>query len=593
MDQMDALVVQLKLSDQTKGLENLINSLEKLSRLCKTLIHLGPRYDWKDLPYNGYRSIVKLCNLFTTNVIKPSLKSNKINRESLVGVVNLLIAMSERAIIFSKETQNPPEKTMQNIASELFLGTKQHFADIESHLEHYWGYHAFFWMTPSSRWVPYLFSLSTALIHKLPKSLLASISNEEYGTLLTYATWKATPFFPMNVSNYVNNCFSRAYSSLLCIVNGVDFQQLLVPRQSRWIVPDDGSRITKPFSESVDNSFHENLSNIDKEKNPVLCYLMKSKSLIPSGDVILHAQGGGFIIDARLFHESYLRDWVQKLDGAVIVNVIYSRFVRYPCALQEFIDVYFWLTKGGEDVIKTLGFKPRRIICLGDSAGFFLLLTMCCAVRDIQLISPSEISLYPEALMGICPFPSIGAPNVFSSFLLTYVDFFLSPSLIMHCISLYSTGILFDSECLDFDNNNENNGSETSSPPWLKEATALTFFENFYHTWIKEGKSWHDCDPDEFHSRTNKIASRIPLPYISPLLSYDLDAINDLKLSLISTEFDPCLDLCIELAKQWKGKLSFDVIENMAHGFYGYYSLSNECYKATEFCFKRLKDVCS
>uniref|UniRef100_T1JXL2 Uncharacterized protein n=1 Tax=Tetranychus urticae TaxID=32264 RepID=T1JXL2_TETUR len=246
--------------------------------------------------------------------------------------------MSERAIIFSKETQNPPEKTMQNIASELFLGTKQHFADIESHLEHYWGYHAFFWMTPSSRWVPYLFSLSTALVHKLPKSLLASISNEEYGTLLTYATWKATPFFPMNVSNYVNNCFSRAYSSLLCIVNGVDFQQLLVPKQSRWIVPDDGSRITKPFSESADNSFLENLSNIDKEKNPVLCYLMKSKSLIPSGDVILHAQGGGFIIDARLFHESYLRDWVQKLDGAVIVNVIYSRFVRYPCALQEFID---------------------------------------------------------------------------------------------------------------------------------------------------------------------------------------------------------------------------------------------------------------
>ncbi|XP_053212084.1 uncharacterized protein LOC128395648 [Panonychus citri] len=589
---LDEFLIKLKSSNESNKHGNLINSLERLSSLCETLTRLAPQHDWKDLPYNGFRSLIKLCNLFTINVLRVKCNPLIVNndQESLINTIKLLIAMTERAVDYHRDGQEPDEGFKCDKVVKTFRDLRQHFDEIEPYLKSYWADNALFWMTPDSRWVPYYFSLVYSLVHRFPKSLLASVSNTEYANIMTFSTWKATLFFPINLANYVDNFITRTYSGLRFMVSDVEYREFMVPRQSKWIINDDGSRISS--SPEDDDKF------MREKKETVLCHLMRYKPHQPSGDVIIHAQGGGLVVDARQLHEEYLRDWVQQLDGSTIINIAYSRFVRYPFALQEILDVFLWLTSGDDQVDKMIGFKPKRIICLGDSAGAYLLFSLCLVARDIQLISPMDIKTFPKALVAFSPILSSASSKIFPSFLLSYIDPFLCPSLLLHCFSLYGSGVIFDSDCIDLENVNTN--YQSSSKPinwstWLtdKYTMSTSSFKNFYNTWLKKGKSWYDCDNETFEERVNQMASRITIPYISPVVSYDLETIKDLELYLISTEFDPLLDTNIELAKKWKGKLTLDVIDQMAHGFSAYYSLSNSCYQASKLCLQRLKESVS
>jgi len=60
----------------------------------------------------------------------------------------------------------------------------------------------------------------------------------------------------------------------------------------------------------------------------------------------------------------------------------------------------------------------------------------------------------------------------------------------------------------------------------------------------------------------NEMASN---PYVSPLMA-DFD-IDDVSLFLVGLTYDACLDDTITLARNWKGHVSLDVLDDLPHGF--------------------------
>ena len=89
-------------------------------------------------------------------------------------------------------------------------------------------------------------------------------------------------------------------------------------------------------------------------------------------NIILHMHGGGFVAGSPHTHQNYLRKWAQDTN-AIIISINYSRLldVKYPVTLNECYHIYKLLVKGN-----LFGFKPNKIILIGDSAGGNLALTM-------------------------------------------------------------------------------------------------------------------------------------------------------------------------------------------------------------------------
>jgi acetyl esterase len=54
---------------------------------------------------------------------------------------------------------------------------------------------------------------------------------------------------------------------------------------------------------------------------------------------------------------------------------------KYPTALQQILDVYLWLAS--DACVPALGYRPRRVVVCGDSAGGNLSLALCLVVHDI------------------------------------------------------------------------------------------------------------------------------------------------------------------------------------------------------------------
>lgn len=88
------------------------------------------------------------------------------------------------------------------------------------------------------------------------------------------------------------------------------------------------------------------------------------------------------------------------------MSIDYSLGEVYPTAYQEVLDVYLWLTSGSKSVMKQLGFHPRKVVLVGDSAGGSLCLSLCLMMHDIKesvLLSESDLPppLMPSAVVNV------------------------------------------------------------------------------------------------------------------------------------------------------------------------------------------------
>lgn len=80
-------------------------------------------------------------------------------------------------------------------------------------------------------------------------------------------------------------------------------------------------------------------------------------------------------------------------------------------------------------------------------------------------------------------------------------------------------------------------------------------------------------------------------PYISPLLYEHFEDLRTVNLYLIGLHFDPFLDDNVSMAKQWKGPVSFDVLDELQHGFLNFMPFVEEAKKANLVCIDRLREA--
>lgn len=126
--------------------------------------------------------------------------------------------------------------------------------------------------------------------------------------------------------------------------------------------------------------------------------------------------------------QSYLKDWAKKLAGVPILSVDYSKGRPYPGAYQEALDVYLWLVSTSE-APAVLGFKPKKIVLVGDSAGGSLCLTLLLAVFDIKECFSGQV-LTPSAFVSIFSgFRSVKSSP--SKTLMSIIDPILSPGVLL------------------------------------------------------------------------------------------------------------------------------------------------------------------
>lgn len=112
-------------------------------------------------------------------------------------------------------------------------------------------------------------------------------------------------------------------------------------------------------------------------------------------DVVLHFHGGGFVSGSPSSHETYLRTWANNTN-AVVFSVDYSLGpeFRYPVAFNECFFFYDWLVSDNNP----LGFRPRKIILSGDSAGGNLAVAVALKAADTGIRKPDGLVVAYPAL---------------------------------------------------------------------------------------------------------------------------------------------------------------------------------------------------
>lgn len=108
--------------------------------------------------------------------------------------------------------------------------------------------------------------------------------------------------------------------------------------------------------------------------------------------------GPSSVLRFRLF-QLYTKRFVENLGGAALFCPDYTLKAVYPVAFQEILDSYLWLTSGHSSVTKKLGFRPRKIIIAGDSAGGVLGLGLLNILHQIEIIDSNLELVFPSDLV--------------------------------------------------------------------------------------------------------------------------------------------------------------------------------------------------
>jgi hypothetical protein len=138
--------------------------------------------------------------------------------------------------------------------------------------------------------------------------------------------------------------------------------------------------------------------------------------------------------------QSYIRDWSSRVETPVL-SIDYSLCKAFPTALQEGFDVYHWLRTAAESEVRLkLGFYPKQIVLIGDSAGGNLSLSLAVFVHYLLMEHKAQLPAsfrLPDGVFGI-----YGAflllPLISGSRILSSIDTLINPEILMFLMAVYS-----------------------------------------------------------------------------------------------------------------------------------------------------------
>ncbi|RWS25349.1 hypothetical protein B4U80_03260, partial [Leptotrombidium deliense] len=371
--------------------------------------------------------------------------------------------------------------------------------------------------------------------------------------------------FLMTIFSLITVIFAKFPESLRAIWNRdyrgskrVTANTVFIPRQKCWFLPEwSKGRVQRKY-----------FSDYEKNKRGVRCRLIRHAKKPENDTLVLHIHGGGFVTHTPDSHEMYLRHWASNIAGVPILSIDYSTNVEYPIALQEVLDVYLWVISGHSKVKQMLGFHPKKIVLCGDSAGGVLCITLCAVLHDIRKIlernkEPIKL-LFPSSFVGI--YTTFNLHHLSPSLLLSLIEPVLGTGPLLACIGLYSLGVRYDH---DFE--------------------AIEKVHLLLRIWNR--KPWFRCDLQLFQQRMKYISHVADHPYINALNSEFMESVENMSIYLVTSHFDILLDNNVEFAKNFKGNIVLDVVDDVSHGYLHWCFVSKEAMKGSDLCLKRLQQA--
>ncbi|XP_074598067.1 uncharacterized protein LOC141852828 [Brevipalpus obovatus] len=352
---------------------------------------------------------------------------------------------------------------------------------------------------------------------------------------------------PFDSAHFLDSHISRKCWANICANNSNAIgKNFWIPAQSRWIVPENGGGI-------IEKKLPEG------EKKLVRCRLVRPRPNVinPDGIVIFHCHGSGFVITRPEVHDVYLKKWVTKLGDVPVVSVDYALRAKYPRQFQDTLDAYLWLISGDKMVEDILGFHPKKLIFIGDSAGGMLVMSNILLINEIRRKCPEFKIIMPDSIV-----------TFYSAF---WLNAEWSSSKIMSIFDplLHYGNILAIAGCFS---GVQGSKKTFKNPPKNRLVKVSRYAAEDMRSikrisFPRRMDSWYLEDGRINAKMFRQVHSLLESPYVT-CPKYDrFDDLKDIELCLVTTFGCIFLDDNIEMAKAWKGPIELHALEGLEHGF--------------------------
>lgn len=537
--------------------DQLYKQLTQLVSLCNEMSHFADDYDYKNIPANGYRTILRLFARMlqiTSNLmnrrdrvqqfINAISKLNPILRATLDLRGKQLQGIDDEKShrdLLALALESSPDVLKVTLNSKYLVMNFPNFKKIARAIVR-----SFAIMAPTysagKKIKKYKFDQITELC-------VDTLANAGFKRIPTFMRLMDTPW-----TRFSNSLIRFAVNPVKCSTKRITKQ--LIPSRYKIQLTANGTNLikrNKVVTRRVNFSILKNQSTPDESV----------KSGDDSGKLMLFLHGGAFLgPPAACLDAWYVKDFACCEQDLTVINYDYplSPEHRFPVALESVVDFYLWLTNAHDQVEELLGFKPKQIIVSGDSAGGNLSAALLVVLNDIRrdvnlsidnvsIQMPASVALFmPKMTLELRYFPSMFYAlfdPVISTIVMSRVGEMHMPirkkdprtgqwKLVT---GRYTKGIkTHRNQFLDDSDNDDDEIIDEDVP------------KNYF------AKNEYEFLPSVYHS---------------PLNYPHLDELAEVKLVVLTTTFCSLMDESIEIVRRWSGQKSLYMVDPSFHGSYG------------------------
>ncbi|XP_074596864.1 arylacetamide deacetylase-like isoform X2 [Brevipalpus obovatus] len=546
--------------------EDVVKKLQKLQEAGQSIASWADGYNFGDLQANGYTSLLRI-GLKLGQCLLGCLENSKDGHISM-DLANLLNFALIAVDVLHKLRE---DSLLQASSVSLFVQLFGLLLRIDNQIiGPAYGTHCAFWLNKWSQFTAKLVSSALSFMSTGLYDRVKCLIDAKYrGLTFAHLIKNADIVFVMKLRTLLH---SFAYRKILPFVlyGSTSTKEFPVSRQTTWILSSERNNM---LIRSQDDSSSD--ANSASNGSKVRAKLYRGRQETPQKDQLaFYVHGGGFVLGTPESHDVFICDWTNKLGNIPILSVDYSLSpeVKFPVALQEILDVYLWVTNGSEEVRETLGYIPKTIVLVGDSAGGNLITSMTMVINDILKLDPHFHTFLPKSLVCLyAPFDL--TLKLTPSMVLAACDSLLSAGLMLSCFEAY----------IPLFNHQDSNDGQIPTQSWGLGSVLFRLYETIKDFVAPNAppKPWYRADEKELTETVHKLYQITSSPYISPLLYDDFASLSSVSLHLFSLHFDPFLDHSIIMADKWQGKATLKVFDGLQHGFLNFLPFLKEGVQAS------------
>lgn len=519
--------------------------IEKSIGALKYIHSFAHEYDYKNIPANGYRTIILTGYHALTIGINESIDSDEFIEEFKILMKSHLdgfhyIHKMRSATVNNKSTVIQDNELLFNLFHSYMSRDTESLRPLYSRFAG-----SMFVSLPGfGRTIAKLIQVSLLTCKSSWSRLLAcTFDTETYIYQLDYC---------IRTMNVTIMKFADIFRQRSLIQNTFKFLSPSTRTHDIHIQPQGKYYLT--LSLTNDQQSHVQITeapmNINQSRKLIRCLSIKSKSTgIYDGCIILFCHGGAFVTSSPEINVHILTHWANEMPGCTIIapEINNAPDYRFPSQLQQLLDVYLWLTTIAtkQQLQSSLGLTSdiKKIILVGESSGAMHIFGLLYVLNDIKnnYNCSNEIKArhsveciniqMPTSIHVIYPALTM-SKSVVPSLLLTPHHFFITP----HFCATTALAYAPYHPCVD-----------------------LNILNKPIYDGYSEGRMRH------LFNQTNDDV--LDHQYSNALAYQPMESLKSIKLHIAAVKNDIWIDYLIELMKKWQGECTYHVMGDLCHGY--------------------------